>query len=197
MKNLVLATKNLKKRKELKELLNGLNIKLLTLNDFKRSPDVVENGSTFCDNAKKKAIEYSLFTGLLTLAEDSGLEVDALNKKPGVRSARFAGPDKSDMDNNLKLLKSLKNIPLKKRSAQYVACVALAKDGKVLGTAIGKCKGLIGFEMAGSRGFGYDPLFIIPKYNKTFAQLGEKIKHTMSHRFNALEKIKPLILKHL
>lgn len=197
MKELVIATKNIKKRKEIHELLGSLKIKLLTLNDFKNSPDVIEDGLTFRDNAVKKAVSYSKFTKCLTLAEDSGLEVRALGKKPGVRSSRFAGLHKSDLDNNLKLLKKLKNVPYKKRNAQYVACVALARDGKILHTAIGRCSGVIGFTMKGSRGFGYDPLFIIPKFGKTFGELGEGIKHTMSHRFKALRKIKPFILKHL
>lgn len=197
MKKLVLATKNLKKRKELQDLLKGLNIRLLTLNDFKNSPDVIENGKTFKENAVKKALEYSLFTGKLTLAEDSGIEIKALNNKPGVKSARFAGIHKSDKDNNLKLLKLLGDLPLKKRGARYVACVALAKDGLLLHISCGKCSGLIGFEMRGKSGFGYDPLFLIPKYKKTFAELGESVKHKMSHRFKALEKMKPFILTYL
>ena len=114
-----------------------------------------------------------------------------------MRSSRFAGLAKSDLDNNLKLLRILKRVPLKKRNAQYVAAVSLAKNGKVIHTSIGRCQGLVGFKMIGKSGFGYDHLFIIPKYGRTFAELGEKIKHTMSHRYRALKKMKPFILKHL
>jgi XTP/dITP diphosphohydrolase len=187
---LLIATRNKKKFLEIKQLLKGCKFKLLSLIDMPRLPEVNENGLTFEANAAKKARQISRLTGKLTLGEDSGLCVDALNGAPGVYSSRFAGLHKSDLDNNIKLLKELKGLPLSKRKAHYVCAIALAFKGRAIKSLEAKCNGLIGFDMKGSSGFGYDPLFIIPKYNKTFAQLGLKIKHTMSHRFKAIKKVR-------
>ena len=223
--NLVVATKNKKKLEEIKEILKGLNLKILSLIDYPRAPRIIENGRTFRENAIKKAVKIAKFTGKLTLGEDSGLCVDALGGKPGVYSSRFAGKDKSDRKNNFKLLKLLEGLPLSKRRAHYYCAVALAigsqttafwpvalaigsqttafwpvaladKDGLV-GVAEGKCSGFIGFTLKGNFGFGYDPLFVIPKYKKTFAQLGACIKHKMSHRFRALQKAKAILTTYL
>jgi len=133
----------------------------------------------------------------LTLGEDSGLCVEALNGKPGVYSSRFSGKAKSDLKNNLKILRLLQGVPLEKRKACYVSSVALADKNGLLGVKVGICSGLIGFKMQGSLGFGYDPIFIIPKYNRTFAELGSRIKHKMSHRYRALLKLRTLLIKHL
>lgn len=194
---LVVATKNRKKFIEIKHLLKDLNLKVGSLLDFSHTPRIVENGKIFEANAKKKAIKIANFTGKLTLGEDSGLEVEVLKGKPGVYSSRFAGYPKSDARNNAKLLRLLQDVPLKKRKAQYFCAVAIADSNGLIDIKTGTCNGLIGFAQKGKSGFGYDPLFIIPKYHKTFAQLGLKIKHKMSHRFKALNKAKICLKKYL
>ena len=133
----------------------------------------------------------------MTLGEDSGLCVDALAGKPGVYSSRFAGKEKSDRKNNLKLLKLLEDLPLKKRKAHYWCAIALADQDGLVAVTEGKCSGFIGLAMKGHFGFGYDPVFIIPEYRKTFAQLGPRIKHKMSHRFRALQKAKTILATYL
>jgi XTP/dITP diphosphohydrolase len=190
-KELIVATKNKKKFEEIKEILKNFNlkIKIKSLLDYQNIPKILEDGRTFKENAIKKAIKIAKFTRKLTLGEDSGIEVEALSGKPGIYSARFAGKDKDDLKNNLKLLKLLEGLPLKKRKACYVCAVALADKDGLISAKEGKCFGLIGFKMQGRYGFGYDPLFIIPKYKKTFSQLGPKIKHKISHRFRALKKL--------
>jgi len=197
MKQLVVATRNRKKLSEIKDILKGVNLKLLSLDKYKDLPLVLENGKTFQENAIKKAVKLARFTGEFCLGEDSGLSVDALNGAPGIYSARFSGRDKSDIKNNLKLLRLLKDLPAAERKAHYVCAVALADKRGLIGVVEGKCSGLIAFVPQGSAGFGYDPLFYIPKYKKTFAQLGEKIKHKMSHRYYALKKAKRVIQKYI
>lgn len=190
---LVVATKNKKKLEEIRELLKGLDLKITSLSDYPAAPRIIENGRTFKANAVKKAVKIARFTGKLTLGEDSGLEVEALGNQPGVRSSRFSGKNKSDNQNNLKLLKLLEGVPLSKRKARYRSSVALAGAKRLIGVVEGSCSGLIGFTPRGSYGFGYDPLFLIPRFKKTFAQLGPRVKHKMSHRFRALKKAKALI----
>jgi len=194
---LIVATKNKKKLEEIKEILKGLNLKIFSLADYPQAPRIIENGETFRENAIKKAVKIAKFTKKLTLGEDSGLCVDALGGKPGVYSSRFAGKDKSDRKNNFKLLKLLEGLPLSKRRAHYYCAVALADKDGLVGVAEGKCSGFIGFTLKGNFGFGYDPLFVIPKYKKTFAQLGPRIKHKMSHRFRALQKAKAILTTYL
>jgi XTP/dITP diphosphohydrolase len=195
--DLVVATKNKKKLTEIKQILKHLHLKVTSLADYPQTPRIIENGKTFRQNAVKKAVKIAHFTHKLTLGEDSGLCVQALGGKPGIHSSRFSGKAKSDLQNNLKLLKLLKGLSLNKRKAYYVCAVALADEHGLLAVVEGKCSGLIGFEPKGHSGFGYDPLFIIPKYKKTFAELGEGIKHRMSHRFRALEKAKKIIRKYI
>jgi len=194
---LVIATQNKKKLEEIKEILKGFNLKIFSLADYSKTPRIIENGKTFRENAVKKAVKIAKFTQKLTLGEDSGLCVDALIGKPGVYSSRFAGKDKSDPKNNLKLLKLLKGLPVMKRKAHYYCAVALADKNGLVGVAEGECSGFIGFAEKGNFGFGYDPLFVIPKYKKTFAQLGLRIKHKMSHRFRALQKAKSILTTYL
>lgn len=201
---LVVATKNKKKLAEIKEILKDLNLNVNSLADYPRAPRIIENGRSFKDNAVKKAVKIARFTKKLTLGEDSGLCVYALGGKPGIYSSRFAGKpacpagrDKSDLKNNLKLLKLLDGLRLNERKAYYVCAVALADKHGLLGVAQGRCSGLIGYGLKGNSGFGYDPLFVIPKYKKTFGQLGEKIKHKMSHRYRALKKARKIILKYI
>jgi XTP/dITP diphosphohydrolase len=189
---LVVATKNKKKLEEIKEILKCLDLKITSLADYPAAPRIIENGKTFRENAIKKAIKIARYTKKLTLGEDSGLEVNVLKGAPGVRSSRFSGTDKSDLKNNRKLLRLLADLPLKKRKARYCCSIALADKNGLVGVTQGVCSGLIGFSMKGTFGFGYDPLFIIPRYKKTFAQLGPRIKHRMSHRFRALVKAKAI-----
>jgi XTP/dITP diphosphohydrolase len=196
-KSLLVATKNKKKLEEIKDILKGLKLNIISLADFPMTPRIVENGKTFRENAIKKAVKTARFTGQLTMGEDSGLCVDALGGKPGVYSARFSGKDKSDEKNNRKLLEVLKDLPATKRKAHYCCAVALADTHGLIGVVEGKCYGIIGVAPKGRFGFGYDPLFIIPKYKKTFAQLGPRIKHKMSHRYRALEKTRKLLQKYI
>lgn len=194
---LIVATKNKKKLKEIKEILKPLSLEITSLADYKNVPRIIENGQTFKANAVKKAVTIAGFTKKLTLGEDSGLCVDALGGRPGVYSSRFSGKDKSDTKNNLKLLALLRGLPLTKRKAYYSCAVALADKDGLIGVAEGRCRGLIGFALKGHSGFGYDPLFIAPKHKKSFAQLGERIKHRMSHRYYALSKAKRIIFKYI
>jgi len=187
---LLVATRNKKKLKEIKEILSGLELKVISLADYKGMPRIVEDGRTFEQNAAIKASTIAKFTKKLVLGEDSGLQVKALGNRPGVYSARYSGAGATDKRNNSKLLKELKNVPLKKRRARYQCSVALADPGGIIGVVSGQCDGIIGFRPKGHSGFGYDPLFVIEKYGKTFAELGPEIKHTMSHRYKALKKLR-------
>ena len=193
MKEIVIATKNKDKVKEIRKILKNLDIKILALDNFKNIPKVTENGKTFKENASKKARIISRYTHRLTIADDSGLEVDALAGKPGVKSARFAGGDANYSKNNAKLLKLLQGVPFPERKARFVCVISIARDGRVLDVVKGTCSGRIGFEPRGKTGFGYDPIFISPKYGKTFAELGPKIKNKISHRYRALNKAKSAI----
>lgn len=195
--NLVVATKNKKKLEEIKEILRDLKLNITSIADFDKAPRIIENGKTFKENAIKKAVALARFSKQLTLGEDSGICVNALKGKPGVYSARFAGKNKSDEQNNLKMLRLLKDVPVSKRKAYYACAVALADAQGLIGVVEGRCYGVIGFEPKGTFGFGYDPLFVITKYKKTFAQLGGKVKHKMSHRYVALEKARKLLKKYI
>jgi len=194
---LIIATKNKKKLKEIKAILKDLKLKIISLADFVNAPRVVEDGKTFKENAVIKAVKIAKFTGKLTLGEDSGLCVNALKGAPGIYSSRFSGKNKSDSQNNLKLLKLLNGLPSGKRKAYYVCAAVLADKNGLLRVVEGKCFGRIDFSLKGNNGFGYDPLFLIPKYNKTFGELSERIKHKMSHRYHAFRKAKPFIEKYI
>ncbi len=194
---LVVATGNRKKLKEIEEIWSGLGLSITSLADHPGMPKIIENGKTFRENAVKKAVRIARATGRLTMGEDSGLCVDALGGKPGIYSARFAGRAKDDARNNRKLLRLLKGLPAAKRRAEYVSAVALADKNGLIGVVEGKCSGRIGFEEKGHTGFGYDPLFIIPKYGRTFAELGEAVKHTISHRSRALKKARRILEKYV
>lgn len=197
MVELLVATKNKGKLREIKELLSDFDLKITSLADYPNAPEIVEDGKTFSQNALKKAATIALYTKKLTLGEDSGLEVKALGNRPGVYSARYAGEGATDRKNNLKLLRELKKFPLKKRQARY-RCFAALVDGKeIIDISSGSCEGLIGFRSQGENGFGYDPVFIIPQYNKTFGQLASAIKSKISHRAKALKKIKSILKRYL
>lgn len=194
---LLVATRNKKKLEEIRDLLSDLNVKITSLSDYKNLPEITEDGKTFEENAIKKASTIALYTKKLVLGEDSGLEVKALKNKPGVFSARYSGVGATDKKNNNKLLRELKGIAAKERSARYRCAVALADGTHLIGVVSGKCDGLIAKSPKGNTGFGYDPLFIIEKYSKTFAELGPAVKHTLSHRFKALRSARVLIEKYL
>ncbi len=198
MKDLVIATRNRNKVKEIKILLNDLPLNVIALDEGNWSvPEIVEDGKDFKENAVKKARVVAKITGQLTLADDSGLEVDALEGQPGIFSSRFAGEKATDRENNLKLLELLKNVPLDLRTAQFCCVIAIVdKKGKPK-TVEGLCAGRIAFQEQGSIGFGYDPLFVPNNYDVTFAQLGLGIKNKLSHRARALEKAKLVLEKKL
>ena len=198
MKKIIIATKNKNKKKELEILLKSIKIKVMNLSDLKMHlPTVIEDGKTFRQNAIKKALTFSRFINELVIADDSGLMVDALSGRPGVRSARFARAKATDKENNKKLLKLMEKIPAKKRQATFISVIALAKNGHVVGVAEGLCKGAIGFELRGKNGFGYDPLFTPKGKTKTFAQFSLSYKNRISHRAKALGKAKKIIQKYL
>lgn len=194
---ILLASRNKEKVKELVACLRGLQATIVTFDDVSNAPEVEEDGETFRENATKKAIEIARATGLLTVADDSGLEVDALQGAPGVRSSRYASPNATDRENNEKLLREMANAPEELRGARFVCVIAVADANGLVGVVEGSCKGSIAFEERGQHGFGYDPLFIRTDYNKTFAELGPDIKNRVSHRFRAMEKAALLIEKYL
>lgn len=197
MKKLVIATGNAGKLLEIKEVLKELPFEFLSLKDVGFKGTIEEDQDTFEGNAVKKAVEIMKYTGEITLADDSGLEVDALGGSPGVFSARFAGINATDEENNKKLLQMMENIPDEKRTARFRCIIAIAfPNGQTL-TAEGVCEGKIGYFPKGMNGFGYDPLFIVDKYNKTFAELEQHEKNKISHRGVALQKIKKQLEEYL
>ena len=194
---LVVGTHNADKRRELKGLLKGAPLRILSLDDFPKCPEAVENGRTFVANAEKKARLYSRFTRSLAMADDSGLMVARLRGAPGVYSARFAGENCTYQDNNRKLLRLLKNVPPAKRSAKFVCVIAIYQNGRRVQTVRGECPGKIAFEERGKSGFGYDPVFIPQGNSKTFAQMGPSAKARVSHRGKALRAAKKAVLRYL
>lgn len=187
----MLATKNRGKIEEFISLLRGVFQKIMTLTDLDSAPDIVEDGNTFRENALKKARSISEFTQKLVLADDSGLEVEALGGRPGIFSSRYAGEGARDKDNIDKLLRELSG--LSNRKGRFVCSIALVSpDGKEI-VAEGACEGIIIDEPRGESGFGYDPVFLIPEMNKTFAELGPEEKNRISHRARAVKALISLI----
>ncbi len=197
MRTLVVATKNEKKLHELKRYLKAVKADVISLKEFRKVPKIVEDKSTFKGNAAKKALVVSAFVKGLAIADDSGLCVEVLGGSPGVKSARFAGPARNDKANNRKMLDLLGDYNLSERKARFICAVCIADNGKVMKIIEEDCKGLIAFEPKGRYGFGYDPIFLIPKYDKTFGQLGLKVKDRMSHRSKALKKARAFLKKYL
>ncbi|OGX11860.1 MAG: non-canonical purine NTP pyrophosphatase, RdgB/HAM1 family [Omnitrophica bacterium RIFOXYB12_FULL_50_7] len=193
----LLATTNAKKLKEIQALLADLPVQCLSLRDFPDVEDVEETGRTFEENARIKALGYAGQTGVLTLGEDSGICCDALNGEPGVFSARFCGESKNDDANNKKLLESMSDVPEEKRTAYYESAIALAEPTKLIGVVRGQVQGLVTRELRGSGGFGYDPLFFYPPYQKTFGEVSIEMKHRVSHRAQALGKFRELLQSYL
>ncbi|MGB8658257.1 MAG: XTP/dITP diphosphatase [Candidatus Zixiibacteriota bacterium] len=192
---IVLATNNQHKIQEIKVILSGVSAELLTLEDFPGFPQVEETGETLEENAVLKAECMCRFTGLPSLADDSGLEVDALGGAPGVFSSRFASEHCSYQDNNRKLLALMKNVPWERRGARFVCVVAVAEDLDHMVTVRGEVEGKISLKEEGENGFGYDPVFYLLQLDKTFAQLSLGEKNKISHRAIAFGKAKELIGK--
>jgi XTP/dITP diphosphohydrolase len=196
-RKILVASGNPGKLAELKSLL-GDSIKWVGLSDFSGIEEIEEDGANFTENARKKAIGYAKAAGLWTIADDSGLVVDALGGEPGVKSARFSGEKASDRGlldhNNMeKVLKLLEGVPAESRTARFVCHLCLASPEKVLLETEGTLEGVIAEEKKGENGFGYDPIFFVPELNRTVAELKGEEKNRISHRGNAIRKLKPLL----
>jgi len=194
---LLVATTNQGKFAEVQAFLKNLPVTILSLKSLGSWPAVVEDGATFEENALKKARALAEYSGKLTLADDSGLEVDALNGAPGVYSARYAGEEGNDDKNNEKLLRELQGIAEEKRSARFVCALALCappRCGLDEWTVRESCEGRIAFELKGQNGFGYDPLFFYPPFGKTFGEIDRETKATVSHRGKALRRLAEMLL---
>jgi len=194
LRELLIATRNKRKLQEIRRLLRGSSIKTLSLDDFNGLPEVKEDGKTFRANARKKALEISKRIETLVVADDSGLEVPALGNKPGIRSARYAGSCQDDDKNIDKLLKKMKTLKERSRKAHFKCVICISKGRRVIGMAEGRVEGAIASARSGKTGFGYDPVFIPEGFNKSFAQLGSKLKDSISHRAIALKNAKKVIL---
>jgi XTP/dITP diphosphohydrolase len=192
-RDILIATGNQGKLREIQAVMNDLPVTFKTLDQFPNLPDAVENGLSFAENAIIKAVHFSRLTGLWTLADDSGLEVDALNGRPGIHSARFAGPNRDDQANNNKLIRQLSRIRPEQRTARFQCQVVIADGDNILTEAAGTLNGLIVDVPQGTNGFGYDPHFLVPSLRKTTAQLTPELKNTISHRGLALANLKPLL----
>lgn len=200
MARLLIATNNPGKVREYEELLADLQVPLEITFPAQEglALEVDETGETFEENARLKAVAYARASGLLTLADDSGLEVDALDGAPGVRSARYASPDANDVDRYRKLLRVLADVPTGQRSARFRCVVALALPDSTVFTADGVCEGEIGLAPRGKHGFGYDPVFIVKGYGgRTMAELPPELKNQISHRARALTAIQPVLRRQI
>ncbi len=195
--DLVIATANQNKLKEFTALLQGYRVTLLSLKDFPRIPEIVEDGKTFRENALKKATVVARATGKLTIADDSGLEVDALGARPGVYSARFAGDGAGDAANNARLLEELKGVPPDKRGACFKCVLCIATPEGETAFVEGECRGIIIDALRGKHGFGYDPVFLVHEYGQTFAEMPPEQKNRISHRSRALRKLLDILPRYL
>ncbi len=192
---ILIATQNHGKLREIQAELADLDLELVCLGDIDPLPEAVESGSTFAENADLKALHYSDLSGLWALADDSGLDVDALDSRPGVFSARYAGPDADDDSNNTKLLAELANVPEQKRTARFRCAMSLAADGKIIARSQGTIEGQITFGLQGQNGFGYDPLFYVSEKGCTAAQMSPEQKNAISHRGQAIRAMKQILLQ--
>jgi XTP/dITP diphosphohydrolase len=192
---IVVATRNRKKLREISRILEGLDMKLFTMDEFPDCPEVEETERTFEGNAIKKANAVSSCTGMAALADDSGLEVDALGGAPGIYSARYAGAEATDKDNVAKLISELDSVSDEKRGARFVCVIALSLPDGHVETFSGKVEGRIGRSPAGSSGFGYDPVFYPEGRRRTFAQMSPAEKDAMSHRGRALVRLRDYLKK--
>lgn len=190
MEKLIFATGNENKMKEIRMILGDLDYEILSMKEAGIDVDIVEDGKTFEENAKIKAKAISKIANCLVLADDSGLEVDYMDKMPGIMSARWMGEDTSYHVKNGKIIENLEGVPEEQRTARFVCAIAAAfPDGRVI-TKRGTIEGIIGYEERGENGFGYDPIFFLPEYGKTTAELSPEEKNQISHRGRALELIK-------
>jgi XTP/dITP diphosphohydrolase len=195
MPRLLLATNNQGKVREYQSLLKGISFELVTPAQRRIDLEVEETGCTFEENARLKAAAFAKVSGLLTLADDSGLEVDALNGDPGVRSSRYAGEGATDAGRVNFLLAKLKDIPIEKRTARFVCIIAIAAPDRQIEICSGKCDGIILYEPRGKNGFGYDPIFYFPELKKTMAELPMEIKDEVSHRAHAVQEAVKILNK--
>ena len=195
--DIVIATLNQNKLKEFKSLLNNYRVTVLSLKDFPHIPEIVEDGKSFYENALKKAVSVARYTEKLTIADDSGIEIEALGGRPGVYSSRFAGEDATDEENNSKLLQELKNVPPAKRGACFKCVLVVATPEGRTDWVEGECRGVIIGRRKGHYGFGYDPLFLVPEYNKTFSEISPEEKNKISHRARALQKLLKILPDYL
>ncbi len=193
IRELVLATRNRHKGEELTALLGDLGITIRTLDEFPDAPEVVEDGDTCEANAVKKAQAIADFTGLPAVADDTGLEVDALGGRPGVYAARYAGEDATYEDNCQKLLRELMGVPREQRTARFLTIAAIALPAGRIRVAQGTLNGMIAEEPSGTLGFGYDPIFVVPELGKALAQLSADQKNRISHRAKAFTQAKDLL----
>ncbi|HOQ38236.1 MAG TPA: XTP/dITP diphosphatase [Acetivibrio sp.] len=187
MRKFVIASKNKGKIKEIEEILKGLPFEVVSMEEVGITEDIEEDGNTFEENALIKARRVHAVSGEMVMADDSGLEVDFLNGAPGIFSSRFAGEGASDKDRNDKLLSILEGVPFEQRKARFVCVIAVILPGGEEFTVRGTFEGYIDFEPKGDNGFGYDPLFFVPEYNMTSAQMEPSKKHEISHRGKALK----------
>jgi XTP/dITP diphosphohydrolase len=193
-RKLLLATNNAGKTAEFRGLLAGLDLELVSLREAGITTVVAETGENMEANARLKAVAYAREGAMLALADDSGLEVEALGGEPGHRSARYAGEHASDADRITYLLQRLDGVPAGKRSARFRCVIAVSTPGGVIGVCEGECRGVIAFEPRGSHGFGYDPIFFLPELGKTMAELVPEEKGRISHRARAARAVPALIL---
>lgn len=194
MEKIVLASANRHKLNEIQSILSDFEYQLVTMSDAGYGDDdIVEDGLTFEENSKIKALAVHRRLNMTALADDSGLVVDYLNGEPGVYSARYAGEPKSDENNNKKLLAALEGVPVELRSARFVTVLTLIFENGDCLVARGEVEGTIGFEKKGINGFGYDPLFVVPELGKSFAEMTEVEKNALSHRSNALKALRDMI----
>jgi XTP/dITP diphosphohydrolase len=193
MTRLCVATTNRGKQHELAVLLAAWPGTLVTPQDIGLDLDVEETGTSFAENAALKAIAFAQAANMPALADDSGLEVDALDGAPGIYTARYAGIGASDEDRIQKLLGELRDVPWAKRTARFRCAVALARPDGSVEIAEGTCEGIVAYEPRGDNGFGYDPVFYVPAYERTFAELPSEVKNTHSHRARALQAARPLL----
>jgi XTP/dITP diphosphohydrolase len=196
MVRLLIATENPGKKREYEQLLTSLPVQLCAPQDLGLALTLEEDGESYAQNARIKAFGYMQSSQLPTLADDSGLEVDALDGAPGPRSARYAGENASDMDRCRLLLQKLASLPWKERRARFRCILMLAIPGGEVYTTEGTCEGIIAFEPEGNQGFGYDPIFYLPEQGQTMAQLPSAIKNRVSHRARAVQQMLP-ILSHI
>ncbi len=191
--SVVIASRNQGKIAEFHELLRGLDVNVLSLADFPGLPDVAETGATFQENALLKARAAAAATGLVAMADDSGLEVDYLNGAPGIYSSRYAGSDHDDAANIRKLLAALEGVPVNRRAARFRCVIAITTPDGGEYLSEGVCEGRITRKPRGAGGFGYDPVFLVPSLDQTFAELGERVKNRISHRAQAMANAREIL----